>query len=202
MSARPPVLTGTPWTFPPAGRETHLSNGMRLLMYDCPGQHVIAVTLFFDVPLTVEPRHIEGIARLDRSMPDPGRRRPDRGGVRGCAGALRRRPRRVRIAGRVRRTAVGADHPPRRRSAADGRRGPPPTFIDTEFEHEQTLRLQEIEQARAYPQHVAVELLNAALFGDSARADRSAVTPDGRGDHQSRRAGLRPAVPHAGAAAA
>jgi predicted Zn-dependent peptidase len=46
-----------------------------------------------------------------------------------------------------------------------------PSFDVDEFDHEKSLRLQEIDQARAYPQHVAVELLNAALFGD-ARAAR------------------------------
>ena len=52
-----------------------------------------------------------------------------------------------------------------------------PDFIESEFEHEQRLRLQEIDQARAYPQHVAVELLNAALVRQiSARPVRPAAT--------------------------
>jgi predicted Zn-dependent peptidase len=46
-----------------------------------------------------------------------------------------------------------------------------PGFESKEFEHEKRLRLQEIDQARAYPQHVASERLNAALFG-TARVAR------------------------------
>jgi predicted Zn-dependent peptidase len=45
-----------------------------------------------------------------------------------------------------------------------------PTLSAGEFAQEQRLRLQEIEQARAYPQHVAQEELNAALFGDTRSA--------------------------------
>jgi predicted Zn-dependent peptidase len=41
------------------------------------------------------------------------------------------------------------------------------SFDNREFEHEKGLRLQEIDQARAYPQHVATERLNAALFGEA-----------------------------------
>src|SRR5680860_897865 len=59
----PAVVSATGWIFP-AYREDYLDNGLRVLGYDCPGQFVIGASLLFDVPLTVEPRDIEGVAAL------------------------------------------------------------------------------------------------------------------------------------------
>ncbi|MEJ7741573.1 MAG: pitrilysin family protein [Nocardioidaceae bacterium] len=53
-----------------------------------------------------------------------------------------------------------------------------PAFDVDEFEHERQLRLQEIEQAGAYPQHVAGEQLNAALFGDNRVARPAGGSPE------------------------
>lgn len=166
----PPVLAGSPWAFPTV-RQTHLSNGVRVLMYDCPGQYVIAVTAFFDVPLTVEPRELEGVATLaGRCLTQGagGRNAEEFADALALCGAdldASASPDGFAVRLSVPTTHLGAGL----LLMADAVRRP--SFIDTEFEHERTLRLQEIEQARAYPQHVAVELLNAALFGDQ-RAGR------------------------------
>ncbi|MEJ7741574.1 MAG: hypothetical protein WKF73_02900 [Nocardioidaceae bacterium] len=59
----PLVRPADTWRFPEA-REHRLSNGMRVLAYDCPGQYVIAASLLFDVTLDEEPRDIEGVAAM------------------------------------------------------------------------------------------------------------------------------------------
>ena len=63
IDAPPAVSPGADWRFPTPSRST-LSNGIEVLAYHCPGQHVIAVSMVFDVSLTVEPRRLEGVAGL------------------------------------------------------------------------------------------------------------------------------------------
>jgi zinc protease len=165
----PPVLTATPWTFPVA-RAAHLSNGVRVLAYDCPGQHVIAATVFFDVPLTVEAKEIEGVAGLTGrclTQGAAGRTSEEFADALALCGAdldASASPDgfAVRLSAPITHLGAGL------KLMADAIRRP--DFIESEFEHEKRLRLQEIDQARAYPQHVAVELLNAALFGDQRAA--------------------------------
>lgn len=165
----PEVLAGKPWSFPTA-RAAHLSNGVRVLAYHCPGQHVIAVTVFFDVPLTVEPREIEGVAAMTGrclTQGAGGRTAEEFADALAICGAdldASASPDGFAVRMSVPTTHLGAGVT----LLADAIRRP--DFIESEFEHELRLRLQEIEQARAYPQHVAVELLNAALFADQRAA--------------------------------
>jgi zinc protease len=169
----PPIVeTSGDWRFP-VPREEHLRNGVRVLAYHCPGQYVVAASLFFDSPLEAEPRDREGVAGLvGRCI------------TKGAAGRSAEE-----FADAL--ALCGADL--EGSAAADGfavRLAVPAThldegmqlladaviradFPDDEVDHERSLRLEEIDQARAYPQHVAVETLNAAVFGD-ARASRLA----------------------------
>lgn len=173
MSVRttsPPVMAAADWRFPVV-TESWLDNGLRVLAYDCPGQYVVAASLLFDVSLTAEPRSHEGVAGLTgRCL------------TRGAAGKTAEEFAdavalcgadldasafpdgfAVRLAGPATTLAAGlglmADAVLR------------PTFAADEFAQEQRLRLEEIQQALAYPQHVAAEQLNAALFG-AARSGR------------------------------
>lgn len=160
----PRVRPAADWRFP-ARSEVRLRNGIRVLAYDCPGQHVVAASVSYDVPLAVEPRPLEGVAGLT------GRCLARGAGGRNAeefADALA-------LCGSDLEAAASPDAFTVRLSApsphlaralallADTARAP--DFLEAEFAHEKRLRLQEIEQARAYPQHVAVEQLNAALFG-------------------------------------
>ncbi len=166
----PAVVPATGWTFP-SYDEHQLDNGLRVLVYECPGQFVIATSLLFDVPLTAEPREIEGVASLTGrclTQGAAGRSAEEFADALAlCGGDLDASAFpdgfTVRLSVPVSRLEDGlalmADATVR------------PEFFVEEFEHEQRLRLQEIEQAAAYPQHVAVEQLNAAVFGD-ARAAR------------------------------
>ena len=165
IDSPPPVSPAVGWTFP-AYAERRLGNGLRVLRYDCPGQYVVAASLLFDLPLTAEPRELEGVAGLvGRCL------------TRGAAGrsaeafadALALCGADLDAAAFPDGFAVRLSAPTLNLERALGLMADAvtaPEFHAEEFEHEQRLRLEEIEQAAAYPQHVAVEQLNAALFGD------------------------------------
>ncbi len=170
ITTPPEVPPAQGWSFPTYA-ESRLSNELRVLRYDCPGQYVVSATLLFDLPLTMEPRELEGVAGLvGRCLTKGAAGR----GAEEFADALA-------LCGADLDAAAFPDGFAVRLSAptihladalelmADSVLSP--EFADDEFEHEQQLRLEEIDQASAYPQHVAVEQLNAALFGDH-RASR------------------------------
>ena len=68
---RPTVTPPGPWTFPDAERTT-LPNGLSVLAFHRPGQHVVSVGLHLDVPLSSEPRELEGVAALTSRALDEG----------------------------------------------------------------------------------------------------------------------------------
>ena len=153
------------------------------------------------MPLTVEPRELEGVAGLTGrclTQGAGGRTAEEFADALALCGAdldASASPDGFAVRLSVPTTHLGAgltlmaDADPRpdvhrRRSSSTSRR----------------LRLQEIEQARAYPQHVAVELLNAALFGEQRAArpiggDAPTVAAITRADVQD----FAAALPHSGA---
>jgi zinc protease len=165
----PSVGPAADWRFPEV-TERRLDNGLRVLMYHCPGQYVIFASLLFDVSLSAEPRSREGVAGLTgRCMP------------RGAAGkSAEQFADAIAMCGAdldasafadgfAVRLAVPATNLPRALDLmADA--VVRPSFSAEEFAKEKRLRLQEIDQTLAYPQHVATEELNEALFGDSRPA--------------------------------
>lgn len=165
----PPVRPAAGWTFPEYS-EHRLDNGLRVLRYDCPGQYVIAASLLFDLPLSAEPRELEGVSGLvGRCL------------TRGAAGRLAEEfADALALCGADLDAAAFPDGFAVRLAAptvnlADALQLMAdaviePLFQGDEFEQEQQLRLQEIDQAAAYPQHVAVEQLNAAMFGEHRAA--------------------------------
>ena len=52
-----------PWSFPIAQR-SQLSNGVEVITFALPGQHVIAAHLIMDLPLSAEDREREGVATI------------------------------------------------------------------------------------------------------------------------------------------
>jgi predicted Zn-dependent peptidase len=170
LSTPPPVLPVTDWRFP-AVDETRLDNGIRVLGYHCPGQYVVSASLLFAVPLNAEPRSREGVAGLTGSCLTKGAAGRSAevfaDDLAGCGADLEAA---AFPDGFAVRLAVPATHVEQafallREAVTE------PAFDSGEFEHQKRLRLQEIDHARGYPQHVAVEQLNAVLFGD-ARAAR------------------------------
>jgi zinc protease len=165
IATPPEVAPAQDWSFP-SYAESHLDNGLRVLRYDCPGQYVVAATLLFGIPLTVEPREREGVAGLvGRCLTKGAAGR----GAEEFADALAMCGADLDAAAFPDGFAVRLSAPTIHLADALGLMADAvlaPEFAEDEFEHEQQLRLEEIDQASAYPQHVAVELLNAALFGD------------------------------------
>ncbi|QGN32221.1 pitrilysin family protein [Microlunatus sp. Gsoil 973] len=68
---RPEIAEPRPWSFPTPDRTT-LDNGLEVISYRLPGQHVISASLVLDVPLTAEPRELEGVAAITCRTLDEG----------------------------------------------------------------------------------------------------------------------------------
>ncbi len=63
LESRPPVIPAQPWAFP-GQREDHLTNGLRVVHVEVPGQHVLSLRLGIPISLSAEPRQLEGVATL------------------------------------------------------------------------------------------------------------------------------------------
>jgi predicted Zn-dependent peptidase len=159
------------WRFPVVA-ESRLDNGMRLLFYHCPGQFVIASTVVFDVPLTVEPRAAEGVGTMAGRLV-----------ARGCGDrtaeqftdALALCGADFEVVATVDAVCARMESPAGALPAALGLMAEAvqvPTIASEEFDNEQRLRLDEIEQEKAYPGAVASKALSAAVFPPSARRSR------------------------------
>jgi predicted Zn-dependent peptidase len=68
---RPGIAEPRPWSFPTPDRTT-LDNGLEVISYRLPGQHVISASLVLDVPLAAEPRELEGVAAITCRTLDEG----------------------------------------------------------------------------------------------------------------------------------
>ena len=70
---QPPVVPPQPWSFPTPVVST-LANGIGLLCFDRPGQHMISAHLVLDTPLNGEERDAEGITTICARVLDEGSR--------------------------------------------------------------------------------------------------------------------------------
>lgn len=70
---RPKVRPPHPWSFPVPLR-ARLDNGLQVLAFRRPGQYVVSAALVLDIPLTAEPRDLEGVAALTLRTLDEGTR--------------------------------------------------------------------------------------------------------------------------------
>ncbi len=64
------------WSFPTPAR-TRLDNGLEVVVYELPGQHVAATHLVLDIPLNAEDRATEGVATICARVLDEGSRQHD-----------------------------------------------------------------------------------------------------------------------------
>lgn len=71
VTERPPVGLTAPWTFPEP-RQHQLGNGMRLLVVDLPGQHVLSVRVHLRLPVSHELPGTEGSTLLMARALDEG----------------------------------------------------------------------------------------------------------------------------------
>lgn len=68
---RPEVKAPPRWVFPEPAR-WWLDNGMQVLACHRPGQHIAAVSLVLDTPLSTEPSELEGVATITQRCLDEG----------------------------------------------------------------------------------------------------------------------------------
>lgn len=176
-TSSPPVVgPALAWRFPTAA-ESVLDNGMRVLVFPCPGQYVVSASLLIDVPLSAEPRALEGVAGLvARCLTrGAGELSPDdfADALAACGADVAAAANPDAFAVRL---SVPASHLARGLELmAMAVRSP--TFAAKEVAQERRLRLQEIDLAAAYPGSVTVEKLNQALFGDFRAARPAGGTP-------------------------
>ncbi|MVA76116.1 insulinase family protein [Auraticoccus sp. F435] len=72
-AATAPAVAPPPrWRFPQPTSAARLGNGLDVLWYRLPGQHVLAATLVLDLPLSREPRDLEGLATITARVLDEG----------------------------------------------------------------------------------------------------------------------------------
>ena len=68
---RPAIAPAAVWAFPTPTR-AQLSNGVDVMIFDLPGQHVVSAYLVLDVPLNAEAREVEGVATICARTLDEG----------------------------------------------------------------------------------------------------------------------------------
>lgn len=168
---RPAVAAPLPWDFP-APRTATLDSGLRVLIFDRPGQHLINATLVLDLPLTTEAPEREGVSAIlqrcldEGTLTHPGTDFADE--LEGC-GAV--------FSGGSSHSAVhlGLEVPSTRFAAAL------PLFVEAvrepqlaseDVQRHVGLRLAEIAQQQAHPAHRGGIAFRAAVVEDAFRAAR------------------------------
>jgi zinc protease len=176
--ARPEVSAPGPWSFPVPERHT-LSNGIELVAYDIPGQYVVSVRTVLPLPLSAEPRHVEGVATVMARLLDEGtaEHSPEE-----FAELLERKG--IALGASVNEAGLGVDlDVPKRRlpealellrlALAE------PVFPQAEVDRIRRTRLAEIEQERALaPQRAAREFVATFYDADDRASRPSAGTAD------------------------
>lgn len=170
--ARPPVAPPGPWSFPDPDADWTLANGMRVLVYDVPGQHVISASLVVPLPLALEPREVEGVASLMSQLLDEGT--AVHSGEE-FAGLLERHG--IALSAAVNDGALMVDLDVPLRHLATALRLltealAEPAFPEDEVRRLRSARLAEIEQERASAPHRAARELIATLWAPYERAAR------------------------------
>ena len=168
---RPEVTPPGPWSFPVPTRST-LPNGIEVLAYDIPGQYVISVRTAIPLPMTAEPRAVEGVATVMARLLDEGTtdHTPEE-----FAELLERKG--IALGASVNEAGIGVDlDVPKRRleEALDLLRLAlsEPVFPQSEVDRIRRTRLAEIEQERALaPQRAAREFV-ATFYDGQDRASR------------------------------
>ena len=166
---RPDVAPPRPWVFP-VPEEHLLSNGVRVLVHDLPGQYVTSLRVVVPTALSDEPSGKEGVAGLTARLLDEGTARHtaeefaelmERHGMVLGAG--------VSDGGLL----IDVDVPLRHLATAAGlltEALAEPVFPDDEVRRLRRNRLAEIEQERASSAHRAAKELARTLWDPSTRA--------------------------------
>jgi len=178
---RPTVGPPRPWAFP-AAEEHVLDNGVRVLLHDVPGQHVLSLRVVVPVSLAVEPAGLEGLAAMTARLLDEGTARHgpeefaqlmERHGMALGAG--------VSDGGLLVDVDVPRSHL-RTASSLVTQALAEPVFPEAEVRRILRTRLAEIEQERASAPHRALRELARTLWDPADRAATpTAGTPESIG---------------------
>jgi predicted Zn-dependent peptidase len=186
---RPAIAPAAVWTFP-TPRRTRLSNGIELMIFELPGQHVISAHLVLDVPLNAEGRAIEGVATVCARTLDEGSLRHDGDEfaelleTEGAGFGVD-----LSLSGLQAVLDVPASHLDRALQLF-AEAVTEPSLAERDVNRHVQLRLAEIEQAQANSAQIASIAFRAAVFEESRRAARmnggepetvSQVTPEAVG---------------------
>lgn len=168
---RPTVPAPSAWTYPQP-TDHHLDNGMRVVVHDLPGQHIVSAAVVVDLPLASEPRHLEGIATITARCMDEGTANhpgPAYAEALAAEGAV------LSLAVGQAGLQVFLDAPISRMDRALALFAEAlvrPTLAAQDIERHVALRLAEIEQLLSRPASFTPILLRAVLFEPTNRAQR------------------------------
>jgi zinc protease len=183
---RPTIAPAAVWAFP-APTRARLSNGIELMIFDLPGQHVISAHLVLDSPLNAERRDIEGVATICARTLDEGTLRHNGEEfaelleTEGAGFGVD-----LSLSGMQIILDVPASHL-HRALELFAEAVTEPSLADRDVNRHVQLRLAEIEQAQANSSQAASIAFRAAVFEETKRASRmnggepetvSQVTPD------------------------
>lgn len=168
---RPTIAAPAPWSFPSPDRQ-HLDNGLDVISYRLPGQHVVSANLVLELPLSAEPRSLEGIAAITSRTLDEGTQ----------AHSTDEFAELLESAGAgfgVDVSSAGVqlilDVPDRRLDPALellAEAVTTPALAAADVDRQVQLRLAEIEQARANPTQAAAIAFRRTVFADGSRYTR------------------------------
>lgn len=168
---RPEIAPPRPWSFPKPVR-SELDNGIELINYRLPGQHVVSVNLVLDLPLAAESRELEGIAAITSRTLDEGTEShstDEFAELLESAGAGFGLD--VTSAG----VQLVVDVPDRRLDPALELLAEAvitPALAEGDVDRQVQLRLAEIEQARANPSQAAAIAFRRTVFAEGSRYSR------------------------------
>jgi zinc protease len=183
---RPAIAPAVVWAFP-APQRARLTNGIELMIFDLPGQHVISAHLVLDVPLNAERRDIEGVATICARTLDEGTLRHN---GEEFAELLETEGAGFGVDLSLSGTQIILDVPASHLDRAlelFAEAVTEPSLAERDVNRHVQLRLAEIEQALANPAQAASIAFRAAVFEESKRGARmnggepetvSQVTPD------------------------
>lgn len=168
---RPPVAASGAWTFPVAER-ARLDNGIEVLVYRLPGQHVVAAGLSLDLPLTAEPPALEGVAALTvRALDEGTQAHPGQEFAKAVERAGAEFSGSVGHSG----TRLFVDVPAARLDVALGLLGEAlatPQLTDADVDRHRRIRLAQVTQQLAQSAERADHALRRTLIPDADRASR------------------------------
>ncbi len=168
---QPTVTAARPWAFPKP-RIGHLSNGIQIIIHQLPGQHVISTSLVLDLPLNAEPRDLEGIATIccrtldEGTTTHPGEEFAAMLETEGAAFGIDVGLSGIQLAMDVPASRFGRAITLLAEAVRE------PELADGDIQRHVTLRLAEIEQAKANSSAEASIAFRQAVFDAGSRASR------------------------------